>query len=180
MLLCVASVTPRKGHDVLVEALARVRHLAWSCTCAGSLDRDRHHADRVLAAVERVGLGDRIAFVGEREGPALEAHYHGASSFVLASYYEGYGMALADAIAHGLPVVSTTGGAIPYTVSADVGLLVPPGDAGALAHALASLLDPAGDTRAKLASAAWAHARGLPTWRSAAAEFARAVRGLAG
>ncbi|MBM4183470.1 MAG: glycosyltransferase family 4 protein [Gemmatimonadetes bacterium] len=178
VLLCVASVTPRKGYDVLVSALARVADLEWTCVCAGSLTRDPVCAGAVLGAAARAGLVERLRFVGEREGAELESLYHGASVFVLASHYEGYGMALADALAHGLPVVSTTGGAIPFTVPAQAGLLVEPGDAEAFAAALRTVLDPEAHRRGELAAASLRHARELPTWRTAAAAFADAVRSL--
>ena len=178
-LLCVASVTPRKGHDILVAALAAVRDLEWTCVCVGSTERDIEHASKVRARVTREGLHDRVSFVGEREGEQLEAQYHGASVFVLASHYEGYGMALTEALARGLPVVSTTGGAIPFTVPADASVLVPPGDAEALATALRSVLDPGGTLRDELAEAARRHAAQLPTWEEAAEKFASAVRELA-
>jgi glycosyltransferase involved in cell wall biosynthesis len=175
-LLCVASLTPRKGHDVLVAALARVRDLPWTCVCAGSPDRDPAHADRVRRLVGEAGLGDRVLLIGEREGDALEELYRGASLFVLASHHEGYGMALADALARGLPVVSTTAGAIPFTVPADTGLLVAPGDPLALADALRALLGPQGEAaRARLSVAALRHAATLPTWKDSATAFASAI-----
>jgi glycosyltransferase involved in cell wall biosynthesis len=175
LLLCVASVTPRKGHDVLVASLERVRDLSWTCVCAGGLDRDPDHADSVLRRVAAAGLADRIDFVGERDGELLEELYHRASVFVLASYYEGYGMALAEALAHGLPVVTTTGGAIPFTVPADAGILVAPGDVAAFADALRRLLHPNATIRADLASAARRHAGELPSWPEAAEAFALAI-----
>jgi len=178
LLLCVASVTRRKGHEVLVEALAQVRDLAWTCVCVGGLDRDPAHADSVLRAVAEAGLESRIDFVGERKGSDLDDLYRGASVFVLASYYEGYGMALADALAHGLPVVSTTGGAIPFTVPAEAALLVEPGDASALAAALKTLLEPGATARVELSAAARRYAEGLPTWRDSARAFASAVEEL--
>jgi len=175
LLLCVASVTPRKGHDVLVASLERVRDLSWTCVCAGGLDRDPDHADSVLRRVAAAGLADRIDFVGERAGGDLDELYHRASVFVLASHYEGYGMALAEALAHGLPVVSTTGGAIPFTVPADAGILVEPGDVAAFADALRRLLGPNARVRTDLAAAARRHAGELPSWRAAAETFALAI-----
>ena len=175
VLLCVASVTPRKGHEVLVAALARVRDLPWSCVCVGALDRDPVHADAVLRQVADAGLADRIEFVGERTGDRLDETYHGASIFVLASHYEGYGMALAEALARGLPVVSTTGGAISHTVPADAGLLVEPGDDAAFAEALRTLLAPDGEARAELAAAARRHAATLPDWQASVRAFADSV-----
>ena len=178
-LLCVASVTARKGHDVLVSALERVRDLPWRLICAGSLDRDRLHADGVLRQVDEAGLADRIDFIGERDPEHLGELYHGASLFVLASYYEGYGMALAEALARGLPVVSTTGGAIPHTVPADAGILVAPGDVDGLGDALGSLLGPDGTTRLDLGEAARRHASALPSWAESAEAFAAAIEELA-
>ena len=187
LLLSVGAVVPRKGHDVLVRALARLVHLPWECVCAGSLVRDRGHAALVLAAVEARGLGGRVRFVGECDGAALAALYAESALFVLASHYEGYGMVLAEALAHGLPVVSTTGGAIPETVPSDAAVLVPPGDERALAGALASLLGGAepgtagasgADRRAELGAAARRRAATLPDWRDAVEAFANAVTAL--
>jgi glycosyltransferase involved in cell wall biosynthesis len=114
--------------------------------------------------------------VGEREGDALEALYRGASLFALPSYHEGYGMALADALARGLPVVSTTAGAIPFTVPGDTGLLVAPGDPTAFAGALRALLGPSGaEARAHFAAAARRYAGTLPTWKDSARAFASAI-----
>jgi len=175
VLLCVASVTPRKGHDVLVAALERVRDLPWTCICTGGLARDLAYADAVLGRVAEAGLEDRIQFLGEREGERLEELYRGASIFVLASHYEGYGMALAEALARGLPVVSTTGGSIPGTVPPDAGILVEPGNAAAFADALRTLLGPDPTAREALARGARGHAETLPTWREAARAFAAAV-----
>ena len=188
-LLCVATVTPRKGHRDLIAALALLRHLDWTCVCAGSLDRDPSYADSVQRLVAEEGLSDRIVFVGEHESDALDGMYQRSSLFVLASYYEGYGMALTEALARGLPIVSTTGGAIPYTVPAESGILVPPGDVRALADALETLLAserlgedgrPRGALlREALSAAARRHAMELPDWEESVDRFARAVLDLA-
>ena len=178
-LLCVATLTPRKGHDVLVDALARVRDVPWTCVCAGSARWAPEHAERVRASVIHHELDDRISFVGEHDAESLDRLYRGSSAFVLASWYEGYGMALAEALARGLPVVSTTGGAIPWTVPDDAGILVPPGDVGAFAEALRALLAPDGVRRRALADAARRHAASLPDWDASADRFAEAVEALA-
>lgn len=146
----------------------------------GSLERDPAHARAVQEAVAAAGLEDRVRFVGEKDADQLDELYHRSSLVVLASHYEGYGMVLAEAVARGLPVVSTTGGAIPDTVPDDAGLLVPPGDPEALARALAHLLEPGEgtDRREALACAAARRARELPDWNDTAAAFAAAVRDL--
>ncbi len=185
-LLCVGTVTPRKGHDILVSALARISDLDWTCVCAGSLDRDVGYAGSVFDRVRKAGLADRIEFVGEHATDVLDGLYHTSSIFVLASYYEGYGMALAEALGRGLPVVSTTGGAIPFTVPEECGVLVAPGDDVALSEALRSLLAPAAEVeggtvpsgarlRAELAAAARRYAAELPDWDESVEAFAEAV-----
>ena len=179
-LLCVGSVSPRKGQDVLVRALARIPALPWSCICAGSLTHTPEFADSVVELARTLGLEGRIDFPGELGAPELDKLYHSASIFVLATHYEGYGMALAEALARGLPVVSTHGGAVPDTVPLEAGVLVPPGDERALAAALEELLaGPEGAARrAGLAAGSLRHGRSLPTWDDAALAFERAVREL--
>lgn len=176
-LLCVGSVIPRKGQRVLVDALTELSDLDWQCTVAGSLDRDREYADEVVQRARRVGLADRIAFTGELDHDELVRLYRSSSIFVLPSFYEGYGMALAEALAFGLPVVSTTGGAIPHTVPDSAGILVPPGDVPAVRRAIGALLGDAAERR-RLSNAAHRYAAGLPDWDEAASGFAAAVRDL--
>ena len=179
-LLCVGSVSPGKGQDVLVRALARIRALPWSCLCAGSLTNTPEFADSVMELARTLGVEDRIDFLGELGSPELDTHYHSASLFVLATHFESYGMALAEALARGLPVLSTRGGAVPDTVPSEAGVLVPPGDERALAAALQEVLSgPEGAARrAGLAEASLRYGRSLPTWDDAALAFERAVREL--
>jgi glycosyltransferase involved in cell wall biosynthesis len=169
-LLCVATLTPRKGHLVLVEALARLRHLPWRLTCAGSAERDPACAAAVRAAIGRLGLEGRVDLAGEVPPEAMGALYDGADLFVLASHYEGYGMAFAEALAWGLPVVGTTAGAVPTVVPAGAGVLVPPGDPAALAAALAPLLSGPG-ARSSLREGASAAAAALADWDGQARRF---------
>ena len=98
--------------------------------------------------------------------------------FVLASRFEGYGMAYAEALSHGLPVIGTTAGAIPDTVPQEAGLLVASGDVDALAQALRRVIADA-DLRRRLSDAALAAARTLPTWQQSGAIFAAALDKLA-
>lgn len=173
-LLCVASVTPRKGHLTLLAALARCRDLDWRLTCVGPTGLDPDCWRQVQDAVAQYGLGDRVTFTGTRTGRALEALYGGADLFVLASAYEGYGMAFAEALARGLPVVASGAGAVAETVPEAAGCLVPVGDAGVLAAALRGLMADPARRRAK-ADAAWAAGRALPDWPEAARRFAAAL-----
>jgi glycosyltransferase involved in cell wall biosynthesis len=170
-LLCVASLTPRKGHAVLLEALAGLRELPWRLACVGSAERDRVAAEAIRAAIARLRLDDRVRLIGEQSEAGLQPFYDAADLFVLASHHEGYGMVLAEALARGLPIVSTTAGAIPDTVPAAAGILVPPGDPAALAAALRHVLTEPG-LRARLAAGARAARRSLPNWGEAVRAFA--------
>jgi glycosyltransferase involved in cell wall biosynthesis len=176
-LLCVATLTPRKGHSLLFEALNELRDRHWHLTCAGSLLRDVTHVVALQHQIDRLSLRKRVSLLGDLDREALERQYARADVFVLPSYLEGYGMALAEAVAHGIPVVSTTAGAIPETVPAKASVLVPPGDARALTKALASVIDDP-MRRATLAANARAARASLPTWAMAAAKFAAALDGL--
>ncbi|MPZ57119.1 MAG: glycosyltransferase [Rhizobiales bacterium] len=176
-LLAVGSVVPRKGFDVLVAALATLTDLPWRLTIAGDGTRDPAAAARLDGDIASHKLGNRIAALGAVPDERIAQLYAECDVFALASRFEGYGMALADAIAHGLPVVTTTAGAIPETVPAGAGVLVAPDDAGALALALRRLIeDP--DERRRLATAARAAAAKLPTWRDSARLFSRAIEAV--
>jgi len=177
-LVCVATLTPRKGHAVLLEALAAVRDLPWRLTCAGGTQHDPATAAAVRAQADRLGLADRVQFAGELDDAALDRLYDTADLAVLASHYEGYGMVLTEAIARGIPVVATAAGAVADTVPPRAGLLVPPGDAPALADALRRVLGDA-SARAVLAEGARAARARLPDWPEQAARFAAAL-GLPG
>jgi len=169
-LLCVGALVPRKGHLVLLEALGHLRDLDWRLVCIGP-ERDPAHAAAVRALRADLGLRDRVELLGERRPAELERHYDRADLFVLASHHEGYGMVLSEALARGLPVVSTTAGAIPDTVPRGAGLFVSPGDAAALAAALREVMTDAG-RRADLAAGARAARSRLPDWADASRRFA--------
>jgi glycosyltransferase involved in cell wall biosynthesis len=173
-LLSVGAVTMRKGYDTLIAALALIADLAWESRIAGSLDRDPDAAAALSAAIGRAGLDRRVRLLGSLDEQALAAEYDRARLFVLPSHFEGYGMAFAEALARGLPVVGCAGSAVSATVPAETGILVPPGDAQALAEALRQLLaDPS--ELARRSEAAWKHSQHLPRWRDTAAKFAQAL-----
>ena len=179
-LLSVAAVTAGKGHEILVRALEALPSRDWLLTCAGSLDRDPSTVERLRARLRTGGLDDRVSLAGELDADALEVCYHSADVFVLATLHETYGMAVAEALAHGLPIVSTTTGAIPELVGAGrngekpAGLLVPPGDVGAMTAALSKIV---GDARVRdqLAEGARRVRDRLPTWDEAADKMAAAL-----
>jgi glycosyltransferase involved in cell wall biosynthesis len=174
-LLAVGSLIPRKGYDVLVAALAQLTHLSWRLVVAGDCGRSPQTFRQVRADIARFGLADRITLLGTVGADELTPLYESADLFVLPSRFEGYGMAYTEAIAHGVPVVGTTAGAIPETVPAGAGVLVPPDNVEALAAALQQLIANA-DAREHLT--AGARAATFPSWREQAASFARVLDNL--
>ena len=167
-LLCVAAVTPGKGHDVLLDGLATATDLSWRCACVGSLDRDPAFADGVRRATRINGLGDRVRFPGPRTGPELDRAYAAADLLVLASHAETYGMVVTEALARGLPVLAAEVGGVTEALGhgedgTRPGLLVPPGDPAALGAALRTWLGDA-ELRGRLRRAARERRASLRGW----------------
>ena len=176
-LLSVGSVVPGKGYDLLIAAVATLVDMPWRLTIAGDRTRNPAAAAQLDADIAVHGLGDRVAVLGAVPPEDIIALYLASDVFVLASRFEGYGMALAEAIAHGLPVVSTMAGAIPETVPAGASLLVPTDDVAALAQALRRLISNRAERR-RLAMNARAAAAQLPTWQDSARLFAGAIEAV--
>lgn len=174
-LLCVATVTPRKGHDLLIKALAPLAGQRWQLRCAGSVRRSPHTTRRLREIIRQCGLNRQVQLLGEISDSALHDCYDWADVFVLATRLEGYGMALAEAVAHGLPVITSVGGAAADTVGSEAALLIPRDDVGALSDALRRLIHEPG-LRAELAAAARRRARQLPNWNDATAAIERILR----
>jgi glycosyltransferase involved in cell wall biosynthesis len=172
LILSVGIRHPRKGHDVLLRALAEVTDLDWQAVIVGSAYH-AEHASELAALHDRLRLGARVAFAGRVTQARLDELYRAASVFVLATRYEGYGIVFDEALVHGLPIVSCDTGAVSLTVPRAAGLLVPPDAPEAFARALRSILTDEGLRRALAAGAARAGAV-LPGW-DATAETASAV-----
>lgn len=168
-MLAVGAIVPRKGYDVLVEALAQLKDRHWQLVIVGDPTRSPDTAKRLVQAIARHGLTDCIELTGPVTQERLAELYSAADLFVLPSRFEGYGMAYTEAIAHGVPVVGTKIGAIPDTVPSGAGILVPPDDVDALAATLRRLID---DTPERERLAAGARAASFPSWREQAALFA--------
>ena len=173
LILSVGLLAPRKGHDILLDALARIQDLPWQAEIVGRAhDMD---TDRALAQqCERLGLSERVHFMGELAAARLDCRFRAASVFALATRYEGYGMVLSEAMLYGLPVVSCTVGAVPETVG-EAGVLVPAQDAGAFADGLRRALR----DREKLGALSLDKSRSLPTWRQTAGHFITVLEAFA-
>jgi glycosyltransferase involved in cell wall biosynthesis len=176
-VLSIATVTPRKGHRLLIEALANLDPAAWRLDCIGSLTRDPACSAELRDVITRHGLTANVRLLGEQQPQQLAPAYEDADVFVLPSFHEGYGMAFAEALAHGLPVIATTGGAIPDTVPESAGILVPPGDVGALTQALERVISDRA-LLAKLSAGARRAGAALPDWPQAVMHWRDSVARL--
>jgi len=169
-ILSVGTLVPRKGHDVLLRALALLTDLEWTLTIAGDDRRDLPHAHGLRALAEELGVAARVTFAGEVAGPALEALYARADLFALATRWEGYGMAAAEAMARGLPLAITAGGAIAEVVAAGSAIVSPVDDAASLSKGMRRPIFDT-DLRAEMAEASWQGGQRLPRWTDRAEAF---------
>jgi glycosyltransferase involved in cell wall biosynthesis len=177
-LLSVGSVVPRKAYDALVRALAHLADRDWRLTIVGPTDRSAEALAALEAAIRETELGPRIAVAGATGSEQLDVYYAAADVFLLPSLYEGYGMVLAEAMARGLPIVCTTGGAAAATVPDAAAIKVPPGDVQALGSAIRRVLDDA-LLRRNMSDAAWAAGQKLPLWVDTTRTIADVIRNLA-
>lgn len=173
-LLCVATITPRKNHQMLVKALARVRATGWRLDCVGSLDRDPATVASLRRSIDELGLADRITLHGEQPDAWLARAWQESDLFVLASDHEGYGMVYTEALAQGVPIVATSAGATPETIPASACRLVPPGDVAALAGVLETLIG-SGALRQTLREGARRARATLVPWPAAVRRWANAL-----
>ncbi|WP_300073972.1 glycosyltransferase family 4 protein [uncultured Ruegeria sp.] len=174
LILSVGIHQPRKGHDVLLRALAGIADLDWQAVIVGS-PLDDACSDALHGLRASLGLGERVTIAGLVDRDVLEAHYQTASIFALATRYEGYGMVFDEALAHGLPIVSCGVGAVPDTVPSKAGLLVPPDAPDSFGDALRSLLS---NPEHRQSIAAAAHSIGVTrhSWSQTAAIVAGALQ----
>ncbi|MFD7389581.1 glycosyltransferase family 4 protein [Streptomyces sp. NPDC059852] len=175
-LLCVAAVTPRKGQHRLIEALATVTDLPWSCSFVGGLNHDPEYVAGLRSLIARHGLSDRLVLAGPQSGAALDASYHSADLMVLTSYAETYGMAVTEALARGIPVLATDVGGVPEAVGRAPdggvpGILVPPENPAAIAAELRGWFGEA-DVRRRLKAAARGRRSALNGWAGTARSLA--------
>jgi glycosyltransferase involved in cell wall biosynthesis len=177
-LLSVGAISPRKGYDVLVEALKPLAGLDWRLTIAGATDRNPAAVASLEAAIADAGFHDRIRLSGTVVPATLAKFYDTCDLFVMPSLFEGYGMVLAEAMARGLPIVCTTGGAASETVPNAAALKVAPGHPIFLSAALEKALRDK-RLRTRMADASWEMGRTLPPWTETTRRIAAAVMGLA-
>ncbi|HSU07220.1 MAG TPA: glycosyltransferase family 4 protein [Acetobacteraceae bacterium] len=173
-ILSIGALTPRKGHDVLIRALARLFDLDWRLIIVGSATRDPAHADMLAALADQLGVADKVRFAGEVDEVTLDRLWQKADLFALASYWEGYGMAVAEALKRGLTVAVTAGGSAAALVPPEGGVICPPGDHDQLSKALRRLIFGTG-LRREMAEVAWQTGQALPSWETQIKTFADAL-----
>lgn len=173
-ILAIGTLVPRKGHDLLLRALARLFDLDWHLTVVGSPERDPVHAQALAALAAELGIARRVQFAGVVTGEALEALWQRADLFALATYWEGYGMVIAAALKRGVPVAVTDGGAAGHLVAPEAGVVCPVGDQTNLSKALRRVIY-GKDLRLRMAEAAWQVGQSLPDWHTQVREFTQAL-----
>lgn len=176
-LLSVGAIIYRKGYDVLMEALSDIRDLTWCADIVGDGTREPALASALVHRIREAGLTDRIRLTGQLNADELADRYRTADLFVISSRYEGYGMVVSEAIAHGLPMVGTTGGALAHTIPDAAALKVQPDDPAALSAALRRVLQDA-ELRTRLGKGARIAAEELPAWSDTARTIASVIEGL--
>lgn len=174
ILVTASADTPIKGLVYLVEALAKVRtERDADLVVVGASDVN----GPISETIDRFGLGNAIRFVADISDDEFALLYAEAELAVVPSLYEGFSLPALEAMACGVPLVATTGGAIPEVVGpeGDTALLVPPADAGAIAVGINRLLDDAG-LRARLGANGRRRAIENFTWRACAERTAEHYR----
>lgn len=177
-LLCIASLTTRKGHDVLFAALLALVEHDWHLTLVGGEPPGSQVTNRMRAQLESYGFADRVTFIGVGNDEVVAAEYAQADVFVLPTRHEGYGMVVAEALARGLPVISTRTGAIPELVGERAGLVVPPNDIQALAGALQKMFTEP-ELLSRLRTGALEARKRLPNWSASCARLAALLQEVA-
>ena len=165
-----------KGLVYLLEALAKIRTERHAELVVVGTPREDSPAMRTI---DRLGISDAVTFVGGVSDERIVELYAEAELAVVPSLYEGFSLPAIEAMACGVPVVGTTGGAIPEVVGThgETALLVPPGDAGALATAIVGALDDA-DLRRRIGEAGRQRAVERYSWSTAARDTAEHYRAL--
>lgn len=170
-ILSLGSVVPRKGYDVLMRSLARLPDLRWHLTIVGSLRQEPAYADHLVRLANELQITPQVRFAGEVTGEPLEALWRGADLFALATWFEGYGMAIAEALRRGLPVAVTSGGAAAALVGPEAGVVCEPGDQVQLTKALRRVIFSA-SLRQEMGEEAWKIGQTLPRWETQVRAFA--------
>jgi glycosyltransferase involved in cell wall biosynthesis len=162
---------PLKGLSYLLEAVSQVRKKqSVKLTVIGEPKKN----GTIKRLVAELGIGDIVHFTGRIQNEEFASYYSKATIAVVPSLYEGFGLPAAEAMACGVPLISTSGGALPEVVG-DAGIIVPPADASALAREIIFLFDHP-DQREKIAQAGLERVNSIFNWSRAASEMVEVYR----
>lgn len=176
-LLSVGAVVPRKDHGTMIAALAGLPDLPWRLTIVGNLNRAPDHVAALRTRIAASGLAARIRLAGELSDAALARLWARTDLYVASSAHEGYGMALSEAFARGIPVVTTAAGAAGAWVGRRGAVVVRGGQAAQFRAALRDVLaHPA--RLAALRDGAVARRRALRAWDETVAIVDHNLRSL--
>jgi glycosyltransferase involved in cell wall biosynthesis len=176
-LLCVANYLENKGQLLLIKALAEMKMFNWVMNFYGHQDIDKRYVSELLSQIRHHGLANRIFIHGPISGSALTQAYLHSDLFILPSYFETYGMVLTEALAHGIPVIASTGGGIPYTVPPSMGILFKPGDIRELQLIAKAILENTW-LYGKLWNEAANYHKQVNTWTQSVEEFEKLLQKL--
>jgi glycosyltransferase involved in cell wall biosynthesis len=169
-LLCIANYSALKAQDVLIRALCRLTAWNWSLHLYGDTNRDKKYTEALRSLIRQLKMEHRIIVHGIVERHEISTVFLNADLFLMPSLFESYGMAITESLAHGIPVVTTSAGNIPYTLPAGMGLLTEPGNEEQLADTIRSIFyDPVKyDALCKAASQYFKQVR---SWEQAVSDF---------
>ncbi len=163
--------TPLKGLSFLLEAVARIRRTRPIRLTVIGQPKKNGIIENLVASL---GVSDIVHFTGRIANEEFADYYAKSTIAVVPSLYEGFGIPAAEAMASGVPLVSTSGGALAEVVG-DAGIVVPPADAEALALAITRLLD-SPEERKKYIQAGLARVHSEFSWKKAAQETVNVYR----
>lgn len=170
VILSVGVLTRRKGHDQLIRAAARLLDLPWHLVIAGDTQREPSQATDLRALADELGIHDRLTILTNPTAETLERAWRSATIFALATSWEGYPAAIAEAMQRGIPVLTTDGANAEPILPPAAGVICPINDKASFGKCFRRLLFD--DTlRADMVTAARAAGQALPTWADRAREF---------
>jgi glycosyltransferase involved in cell wall biosynthesis len=173
-LLSVGRLVPRKGYDIIIEALTRLpdTELLIAGGAGNGVGTPEPEHDRLVTVAERFGVADRVRLIGQVARMDMPDLLRSADLVVCSPWYEPFGIVPLEAMACGVPVVaSAVGGMVDTVVDSVTGALVPARDPVALAEAIGPLLA-SPSRRAELAGAGLERVRSRYSWDRVAADTA--------
>ena len=177
-IICPANIDTRKGQKILVEAMHRIHDNQVTAIFPGLVKDTKYHQE-LRSLVSQYGLEHRIRFAGYLEGYEMAEAYSQSSICVIPSLHDSYGMTVQEAMRFGLPVIASRVGGLTEQIEDGInGILVPPGDPGALAKAIQCVVNDS-NLRECLVNNAKEKTKTFPTWVSVMERTCNVIREMA-